>query len=362
MRRVPIAVGARPLLVVAAIEITAPTPFLRRRYQGVGVHGFDFPGVIEEFVADFLHGRANGVHILVGRKPDAVLVIHEVIAHAAVGGQAPAVGQVLHKGLLKQRVGRKTRVIGIIGGDQPGRVCRIVGAYTVAGVGHPLPIGAGLRAVFVRRITGELGSARPQNGRPPDHGNGQHGLRAAAFAGGYEGVGGGRGRGGPVVNAFEVPVRRVIVRVELPVVARLGIAAGSVHRAVHARQVTRSGRKGYAIDQRTDRVAVELRIHGDGDRSVRHRRSAAPNQRYVIHVKSAERRTALALNPDSIQVGLAGDTERRKWNSDLLPRAGGWGEVVWAGRHRAPEGCPHPQRLSSAGTAMNPKGQIGVGG
>ena len=51
------------------------------------------------------------MHVLVRRVPDAVLVVHEVIAHAAVGGDAPAVGQVLHEGLLEERVGGEIGVV-----------------------------------------------------------------------------------------------------------------------------------------------------------------------------------------------------------------------------------------------------------
>ena len=90
-----------------------------------------------------------------------MLVVHEIIGHAAVGGEAPAVGQVLHKGLLEQRVGGKTRVSGIVGGDQPGGMSAGVGADTVAGISHPLPVRPSLWAVFVGGITGKLGSGCP---------------------------------------------------------------------------------------------------------------------------------------------------------------------------------------------------------
>ena len=150
--------------------------------------------------------------------------------------------------------------------------------------------------------------------------------------------------------------------VDLPVVACLVIAAGAVQGEVPVRQLVGGG-KSDAVDERADRMAVELGINGDHDAVGYGRgyRRAIRYQGHVIHVKSAERRSALALNPDSIQVGLVGDSERRKWNRDLLPRAGGWGKVVLAARHGAPEGRPYRQRLSSAGASMNPKGQIGVG-
>ncbi len=48
------------------------------------------------------------------RKPDAVLVVHEVILYAAVGGRSPGVDQMLHVTLLERDIARRIRVIGVV--------------------------------------------------------------------------------------------------------------------------------------------------------------------------------------------------------------------------------------------------------
>ena len=58
------------------------------------------------------------MNVLVRGKPDAVLVVHDVITHAAVGGRTPASDQMLHVTLLKSGIGREIGVVGIVGGDR----------------------------------------------------------------------------------------------------------------------------------------------------------------------------------------------------------------------------------------------------
>src|SRR5689334_19494839 len=92
------------LLVVAAVEIAGPSPLLRREHDSIGIVGFYHAGVVEEFVANLLHSRTDRMNVAMGAVPDAVLVIHEIITHAPVGGIAPEIGEVPQPGLLESRV------------------------------------------------------------------------------------------------------------------------------------------------------------------------------------------------------------------------------------------------------------------
>src|ERR1022692_3864378 len=122
--------------------------------------------------------------------PEAVLVVHEVVADAAVGGQSPTIRQVLDEGLLESGVGGEVSVGRVVGGDRPESMRDAVGADAVAEV-KPGRIGSvvsGLRTVFGDGIAGEIAAARSEFGCPADHGDGQHGLRAAVLAVGHEAV------------------------------------------------------------------------------------------------------------------------------------------------------------------------------
>src|ERR1035441_8157850 len=191
-----------------------------------------------------------------------------------------------------------TRVIRVIPSDG---LVAIGAAVSVACVGHPLGVASGLRAIFVNGIAGEFASTGPQFGRPADHGDGQQRLGAAILAVGNEVVRRRRRDGRAFVDALEVPIRCMVVRVELPVVARLRVATGPVQGEIAVRQLVRGG-EGDAVDEGADRMAVELSIDGDGDGSVGHRRGAAPDQRYVVQVKDRLRTPNSILKPETGKV------------------------------------------------------------
>ena len=92
VRQIVPAVRAAPLLVVTAVKVTRPTPFLRAYDERVGVDGFHFRAVIENFIADLVHCRAGRMHVPVRRGPEARLVVHDVVAQAAGRGATPAIG------------------------------------------------------------------------------------------------------------------------------------------------------------------------------------------------------------------------------------------------------------------------------
>ena len=113
---------------------------------------------------------------------------------------------------------------------------------------------------------------------------------------------------GSVGDAFKIPVGGVIVRVELPVVARLGVAAGTVQGDIQVRQLVRGG-KGHAINQRADRVAVGLRVDRDGDGALVPLVTDIGHQRNVVQIK---RRLRRPCDPES---------EARKVGWFATPRA-----------------------------------------
>src|ERR1700680_2727771 len=116
--------------------------------------------------------------------PEAGLVIEDVILLPAVPRQSPGAHDVLDPTLLIQRAVLHIGVVGIVTAD------RLIGGFqnSVSGVGEPLSVVAGLRAVFGLRETGQLGAAGAQLRYPSNHGDGDHGLRAARPAVGYERV------------------------------------------------------------------------------------------------------------------------------------------------------------------------------
>src|SRR5581483_10440773 len=199
-----IAVIAGPLLIVAAVEIAAPAPFLRAEHQRVAVHGLDHGGVVENFIPNLLHGGSNGVNVLLSRKPNGVFVIHQIIAHAAVGGDAPTIGQVLDVPSLKSGIDRHIGVVRVVPRD-----VGAVAGNAVARIGKVGRIVSGLRPVFGDGITGELVSVdavAAYLGRPADHGNGNHRQSRTRLARLHEAIRrrtGGRGR---IADAFEVKV------------------------------------------------------------------------------------------------------------------------------------------------------------
>ena len=102
MRLVVIMLRARPLLIVAAPKVSGPSPFFRPKHQRRWIDRFHLSGIIKKLVSNLGHCRADGMNVAMTRMPNRVLVIHEVIPDAAVGRDAPAVGQMLQPGLRKR--------------------------------------------------------------------------------------------------------------------------------------------------------------------------------------------------------------------------------------------------------------------
>src|SRR6185295_3279080 len=118
------------LLVVAAVEVPRPTPFLRARDQGAGIGGPDLGPIVEERRADLVHRGAGRADVAVGGEPEARLVVEDVVAHAARARGPPARDHVLDEPLLEGRAGGHVRVVWVVPGD--GRAVR--SAHTVAGI------------------------------------------------------------------------------------------------------------------------------------------------------------------------------------------------------------------------------------
>src|SRR4051812_19449915 len=104
------------------------------------------------------------MNVAMGAMPDAMFVIHEVIANTAVGGIAPNIGEVSQPGLLKADIGREVGVQHVVAGDEPIGVRAGVGANAVAGDGEPLPVGISLSAVVGRGVTAEAGASGAEFG------------------------------------------------------------------------------------------------------------------------------------------------------------------------------------------------------
>jgi len=98
------------------------------------------------------------------------------------------------------------------------------------------------------------------------------------------------------------------MRVELPVIPRLGVAARPVQREVQIRQLIRGG-KGDAVVERADGVPAQLSIHGNGDGGIGHWRSAACDQRDVVHVKDRLPIPGPILEPEPGKIRLVGNPQ-----------------------------------------------------
>src|ERR1044071_2624514 len=116
--------------------------------------------------------------------PDAVLVVQDVIGLAAVDRLSPLVDDGLNPLPLKRGAVGNVRVIRIVAGDG------LIGALqnSVAGVGKPLRVVAGLRAVLGLGETRQLAAVRSEFRDPSDDGHGDQGLSAAGAAVGDEGI------------------------------------------------------------------------------------------------------------------------------------------------------------------------------
>src|SRR5690349_12320526 len=74
------------------------------------IHGLGLRRVGEDLVTYLRHRRARGMDVAVSPMPDAVLVIEDVVFHAAVRSRAPCRYQVLHPGLLMSGIGQRVGV------------------------------------------------------------------------------------------------------------------------------------------------------------------------------------------------------------------------------------------------------------
>jgi hypothetical protein len=205
------------------------------------------------------------------RVPDAGLVVEDVVLQPAARGGSPAVDQVLHPTALERGVGRNARVVRIVAGHE-----LAVGSDTVARVGKPLPVVAGLRPVLRDRKACELAPARAQSGDPADRGNGQHRFGIGRARSGEERIPPLAGSGAAVADALKVPVVAAVVGVRLPVVPSRVVAAVPVERAV---QVVQLGRRRVrnAVDVGIDRAAVRVDVDVDRDSRVLRVRGRRPS-------------------------------------------------------------------------------------
>src|SRR5437762_5730906 len=90
------------LLVIAAIEIAAPSPLLRRYDLCACIDRLDLCRVVDDLVTNFVHGRARRVDIAMRPEPDTRLVIEDVVLQPACRGSAPAGDEMLYPGPLEE--------------------------------------------------------------------------------------------------------------------------------------------------------------------------------------------------------------------------------------------------------------------
>ncbi len=260
------------LLVEAAVEVAAPAPLLGSDHERGRIDGFDPGREVDRLVADLVHRGAGGPDVAVGGMPDARLVVEDVVAEAAGRVGAPPPDQVLDPRLLKRRARRDVGVVGIVAGHE-----LAVRAHAVAGIGEPLPVAAGLRAVLRDRKAGELVAIRRNLGDPFDGRDGQHRGGAGGARVGDEGVAALAGRGAAVGDALVVPVVAAVVRVQLPVVARRVVAAVAIQRHVEVGEL-RGGGVGDAVDVGIDGAPAGAGIDGDRHRRILRRSRQRPQQ------------------------------------------------------------------------------------
>src|SRR5204863_7305182 len=153
--------------------------------------------------------------------PEARLVVEDGVAHALFG-EMPDPAE------LELGVHLHVRVVRIVVRD-----ARAVEADAVARVG-PEGIGRLLRTVLRDREAGQPLATRAELRHPADGRNGDHRLGALIARHGYEVVDARARRGAFFAERFEVPVRRAIARVRLPVIARRGVTAPAIERSAEA--------------------------------------------------------------------------------------------------------------------------------
>lgn len=280
IRQVAPPVLASVLLVITAQEIAAPSPLFRPDYQRRSVNGLDPPGIVEDSVSHLLHSCAYGVHITMGRVPDARLVVENVETQPGSRRAAPAIDDVLHPALLKQRVHRHTGVVRVVIRD-----VLPVSQDAVAGVSEPLPVSVRLLAVFRDGEARELAAIRPELGDPPDYRHGHHRLRSRRFRERDEGIAALARHGARLADALEVPVLSAIVGVQPPVITARVIASVTMERAVEVAELCGAGIR-HAVNVRINRTAIRARIHID-----RHRWILRIDDQRRLHDGDAQRHT-----------------------------------------------------------------------
>src|SRR5690349_5560466 len=77
------------LLIVTAVKITGPAPFLRADDNSVRIHAFHERGVVAKFSKHLVHGGADGMHVTMCSLPNAPFVIHDVVADPVARSRAP---------------------------------------------------------------------------------------------------------------------------------------------------------------------------------------------------------------------------------------------------------------------------------
>src|SRR5881296_2072495 len=149
------------------------------------------------------------MYVAMRRMPDAVLVVENVITRRQVRGRAPMIDDRLHPLLLKVRVVSGIGIVRIIVRD------RLISGfqYPVAGIGKPLPVIAGLRAVFGLGERRKFAAIRPELSHPVEHGNRDHWPGSAGLRCRNERVPPFTSEAARVWNAFEIPVLSAVVRV-----------------------------------------------------------------------------------------------------------------------------------------------------
>ena len=113
----------------------------------------------------------------------------------------------------------------------------------------------------------------------------------------------------------------MVVGVELPIVARLGVASGAIERRVQLGQLIRR-REGHAVNQRADRALIESDIYGNDHRTIgdgRRRRVCSITEHDVIHVKGGRETGVLNLKPETIEICCVGHAQGGKRNCFLPP-------------------------------------------
>src|SRR5437762_442188 len=157
---------------------------------------------------------------------------------------------------LKIRVGGQISIVRIVTGN-----IHPIGCDAIAGVGKVRGLGL-LWTVFGNGKTGESRPAWAELRDPADGRNRQHRLRAGGLRLRDEIVAvgaGGRARG---TDAFEIPVRRVVRGVDLPVVTRRSVPARTVQRRVQVVQIG-GGSERDTVNLRVDGMAARSGVHSN---------------------------------------------------------------------------------------------------